>query len=242
LPEKTLPNVNSDFSLPGRSEEANDAYFASSIESKPKNRMLLIIIVISFVVLSAGIFSYYFVNQSQIDSKILDNTSLKTQEEKMAIKYSVGKIGSDHVHSALTMFVHGEMLNFGLPQFQLQSKYIHFENHNPYLVHKHATGVPLEMLFASFGVDITSKCITLGTADAITDEKFCADSENSMVFMVNGKNVSDITQYEIKHNDRILISLGDPKLIPEQLKYLESLQIYDIPKKSSIASENDVFV
>jgi len=236
-----LPDENSDYSLPGRSEEANDVYLASPIESKPKSR-ILIIAAISFVVLAAGIFSYYFVNQSQIDSEILDNTSIKTQEEQMVIKYGVGKFGSDHAHSALTVFVHGEMLNFGLPQFQLQSKYIHFEDYNSYLVHRHATGVPLEMLFASFGVDVTSKCITLGTEDAITDEKFCADSENSMVFMVNGKSVSDISQYEIKHNDRILISLGDPKSIPEQLKYLGSLQIHDLPKKSPITSEDDIFI
>lgn len=241
MPDKILPDENSDYSLSGRSEEANDTYFESPIESKPKNR-ILIITAISFVVLAAGIFSYYFVNQSQIDSEILDNTSLKTQEEKMAIKYGVGEFGSDHAHSALTVFVHGEMLNFALPQFQLQSKYVHFEDYNPYLVHKHATGVPLEMLFASFGVNVTSKCITLGTVNAITDEKFCTDSENSMVFMVNGNNVSDIAQYEIKHNDRILISLGDPKSLPEQLKYLESLQIYDLPKKSPITSEDDIFI
>jgi len=66
-----LPDENSDYGLPGRSEEANDAYFESSIESKPKNR-ILVITAISFVVLAAGIFSYYFVNPSQIDSEILE--------------------------------------------------------------------------------------------------------------------------------------------------------------------------
>ena len=59
----------------------------------------------------------------------------------------------------MAMFIHGDMIDFGLESFQLKSKYIHFENHNSYLTHRHTTGVPLEMLFDSIGIEITKECI-----------------------------------------------------------------------------------
>jgi hypothetical protein len=101
----------------------------------------------------------------------------------------------------LAVFVNGDMLDFSHPQFQIQSKYIHFENDNPYLIHKHATDVPLEMLFASFGLKITSECMELGYEGG--SSKYCTDKDNYMAFLVNGKYYSNINLYEIKHNDRI---------------------------------------
>ena len=240
LSEKTLPNDNSDFSLPGRIEESDSAYFVPPVESKPKSRSLAISTII-FVVISAGIFSYYFLNQSEIDSQILDNTAFTTLEEKMARHYGVGKFGSDHSHASLVVFVNGDQLDFAIPQFQLQSKYIHFENDNPYLIHKHATDVPLDMLFTSFGLMVTSDCIELNYKTN-TSKKYCTDSKRTMTFLINGKSHSNINLYEIRHNDRILISLGDLKLISEQLKYLESLEIHDIPKRNQLVPGKDISV
>lgn len=244
MEDKTLPKDGSDFSLPGRIEESNSAYFDGPIEpeveiaAKPKSRTLVIAAAI-FVIVSVGFFSYYFMNQSDIDSQILDSTLPMSQEQKMVSQYGVGEFGSDHDHAALAMFVEGSQINFGMPQFQLQSKYIHFENHNPYLIHKHATNVPLKMLFASFGLEITSQCLVFSYK---TGEEFCADSENSLTFVINGKYYSDISEYEIKHNDRILISFGDSELVSEQLEYLESLEIHDIPKQDRLVPGKDILI
>jgi hypothetical protein len=46
----------------------------------------------------------------------------------------------------------------------------------------------------------------------------------------------------IEHNDRILVSFGDAELIPKHLAYLESLKIFDIPKKTPQYSGNDITV
>ena len=51
-----------------------------------------------------------------------------------------------------------------------KSKHIHFENNNSYLIHRHTTGVPLEVLFDSIGMEITKECI-------IISEKSYCDSE-----------------------------------------------------------------
>ena len=235
MAEKVLPKENSDFSLPGRIDESNTAYF--EIESKSKGKSLTIF-GIAFVLVAAVVFSYYFLNQSEIDSQILDNTTFKSLEEKMAKHYGVGQFGSEHSHAALVVFVNGDKIDFSHPQFQIQSKYIHFENDNPYLIHKHATDVPLEMLFASFGLKITSKCIELSHEES----QYCTDKDNSMTILVNGKPYSNINLYEIRHNDRILISFGDSELVSEQHEYLQGLEIHDIPKISKIVPGKDISV
>ncbi len=240
LSEKILPKDDSDFSLPGRIEESDSAYFepVPSTKDRPKNRSLVASTIV-FVIISVGIFSYYFLNQSEIDSQILDNASFMTLEEKMVKHYSVGKFGSEHSHAALVVFVDGDQLDFSIPQFQVQSKYIHFENDNPYLIHKHATNVPLDMLFASLGLKISSYCIEL-IYKLNTPEKHCVDSNTDRMFLINGKSFSNINLYEIKHNDRILISFGDSKLISEQLTYLKSLEIHDIPNRNQIIPGKDI--
>ena len=235
MEDKVLPSENSDFSLPGRIEDSNFEYEIPA-QAKPKSRSL-VIAGIAFALVAAGFFSYYFINQDMIDSQIMDNTELKSIEEKMAIHYGVGEFGSDHSHAAIAVFIDDVQLNFGLPSFQIQSKYIHFENHNPYLIHKHAVGVPLDMLFSSFGMKVNSECI--GTSH---NTEYCVDSENSLVFMINEKIYSDITTYEIKHNDRILISYGDPDEITMQLRYLDSLEIHDTPKQNKLIPGNNISV
>jgi len=156
----------------------------------------------------------------------------------------VGEYGSDHAHAAIAVFVDGIQVNFGLPQFQISSKYIHFENNNPYLIHKHATSVPIEMLFASFEMKITQDCIIFhpGKSVDIKTGKYCTDQDQSLTFYVNGEKYYDISQYEIEHNDRILISFGDAESISKQLAYLESLKILDIPKKTPQYSGNEFSV
>ena len=239
MTEKVLPKEDSDFSLPGRMDESNSAYFEPEIESKSKGRSLAIF-GIAFVLVAAGVFSYYFLNQSEIDSQILDNTAFRTLEEKMVEHYGVGQFGSEHAHAALAVFVNGDKIDFSHPQFQIQSKYIHFENDNPYLIHKHATDVPLDMLFASFGLKITSDCIELGYESGAS--QYCTDKDNSITFLVNGKSNSNINLYEIRHNDRILISFGNSELVSEQLEYLEELEIHDIPKIKRLVPGKDISV
>jgi len=244
--DKTLPkDFDSDYSLPGRFEEGNSEYFdAEPVISKPKNRAILVIAV-AFVIVSAGSFSYYFMNQDEIDSRILQNTFDLDPEKKLVNQYGVGEYGSEHTHAAIAVFVDGKQLDFDTPQFQLSSRYIHLENHNPYLIHKHATNVPLEMLFASFGMKIASDCIILNYDEFadIKTGKFCTGQDQPLVFYVNGEQYySDISQYVLEHNDRVLVSFGDAESISKQLEYLESLKILDVPKKTPQYSGDEIFL
>ncbi len=233
MTEKTLPTEDSDFSLPGRMEESDLACFERASEPagepRPKNISLAIFGIV-FILVAAGAFSYYFLNQSEIDSRILDSSAFETLEDRMVSHYKVGLPGSDHAHAAIAVFVEGDALDFSVPQFQLQSKYIHFENGNAYQIHKHASRVPLDMLFASFGLKVTSGCIEM-RPDVGAGKRYCADAERSVTVLVNGKAQNNISLYEIRHDDRILISFGDSKLISEQLEYLESFEIHNVPDR-----------
>ncbi len=242
--DKTLPkDFDSDYSLPGRFEESNSEFDTVPFKPKPKNRAILVIMA-AFLLVSGGIFSYYFMNQDEIDSRIIQSAINADPEQNLVNQYGVGEYGSDHAHAAITVFVDGEQLNFGLPQFQLSSRYIHLESHNPYVIHKHATGVPLDMLFASFGMKVTSDCMMLNYESAdIKTGKFCTGQDKSLVFYVNGEEYySDISLYEIEHYDKILVSFGDGESISRNLAYLESLRIPDIPKKTPQFSGNEINV
>lgn len=231
--KKILPlDDESDYSLPGRYEESSFAYYDRSPEVPKSKSKGIWIMIVAFVIVSGGFFTYYFVNQSEIDSKIIQNSPIVDPERKLALQYDVGEYGSEHSHAAIVIFVNDELLNFGHSKFQLTSKYIHFENHNPYILHKHASGVPLEMLFASIGMKLTSECFVLNYLSDRETSRFCSGDGQTLSFYVNGiPYTSDLSGYIFEHNDRILVSFGNPKSIPDQIKFLESLEIFEIPKK-----------
>ena len=86
----------------------------------------------------------------------------------------------------------------------------------------------------------TSDCIILH--DAIETNSFCASSSQALSFYINGERHSEISTYSLNHKDRILISFGDEKLISGQLEYLETLKIFDVPKKTPQRSGNDISI
>ena len=97
--DKVLPkDSDSDYSLPGRYEESNFSYESpiTPYQSTPKSKSKgLAIGVIAFTIISAGFFSYYLLNQNEIDSQIIQNTLNMSPEQVLANQYNIGKYGSD---------------------------------------------------------------------------------------------------------------------------------------------------
>ena len=238
-------NSNSDYFNTRPFEYGDSDYFNTEpIESPQRSKnKTLIVAMIAFGIVASGFFSYYFINQAEIDSKIIQNTLRIDADEILASKYNIGEYGSEHAHAALAVFVNEEKINFGSPRFQVASKYIHFEDHNPYQIHMHAANVPLDMLFTSIGMKVTHECIILNyMSNNQTDMEFCSEEQSFVVYVNGEKYYSDISQYVIKHNDRILISYGDTEHLSNQLNYVDSLKIYDVPKKTPKSSDNEIFV
>ena len=101
------------------------------------------------------------------------------------------------------------------------------------------------MLFASLGIKITQDCMFLNYYESseIKNKVFCSELGKSLSIYVNGgKYDSDLSQYVFEHNDRILISFGNKDSIPEQLDYLYSLRIFDIPKKTPQYSGDGIVI
>ena len=184
-------------------------------------------------IVGVGFFSFYFMNQEEIDSNFIQNSLIVSPEQKLVYQYGIDEFGTEHSHAAIVVFVNGELVNFGHSKYQLLSKYMHFENNNPYLIHKHATGTPLEMLFLSLGIKVTTECMIINYYSENSDKRYCSDDANSLQFYVNGvPYLPNLSEYVFDHNDRILISYGDSDEISEQIEFLNSLKIFDIPKKT----------
>jgi len=239
---KTLPiDIDSDYSLPGRFEESNYENSDIVVESPQHNKWIWISIV-SFIIISSGFFAYYFLNQDNIDSEIIENAIIIDPEKKLAEKYNTGEFGTDHAHAAIIVIVDDSQVNFALSQFQLASKYIHFENGNPYMIHRHATGVPLGMLFESLKIEMTEECFIFNEGVETQTEHCTSNNQPRIVYLNGEKYDSDISQYEIKQGDRILISYSITKSIPKILAFLDSLEIFDMPEKIPQNSGNNISV
>ncbi len=132
---------------------------------------------------------------------------------------NAGALGSDHAHAALLVKIFGDRFDFSAPAYQIKSSWIHFEGRDGSTIHKHATGVTLGYLFETLSLGLDDQCFEFQDG-----RSFCTNEEYKLVFYINGQQVSDIRNYEIMEDDRILISYGaqTPEELEGQLLELEN--------------------
>lgn len=122
----------------------------------------------------------------------------------------IGTQGSEHTHQGISAMIFGELMDFSLPEFQVQDRRIHFEGGEGYTIHRHATGVPIGYFLETLGFRFDNDCISFEGKD------FCTgDDDNSWKFFVNREPVDNIQEYVGDEDDRILITYGN--LIPAEL-------------------------
>ena len=126
--------------------------------------------------------------------------------------------GSAHEHASISIKIHDELYDMTLEKFQLTSPYIHLENHNGYVIHRHSEYVKLGFLFDSLNIGLNQDCITFDDG-----REFCTNEDYSLKFYINEKKIDDIRDYLIFDGDLILISYGDEtqEEIDKQLKKLK---------------------
>jgi len=132
---------------------------------------------------------------------------------------NAGALGSDHAHAALLVKIFGDEFDFSAPAYQIKSSWIHFEGRDGSTIHKHAEGVTLGYLFETLSLGLDDQCFEFQDG-----RSFCTNEDYELVFYINGQQVSDIRDYEIIEDDRILISYGaeTPEELEEQLLQLEN--------------------
>ena len=135
---------------------------------------------------------------------------------------NAGALGSEHSHAGILVKVFGDAFDFSAPAYQIKSAWIHFEGNDGTTVHKHATGVTLGYLFETLSLGLDDQCFEFQDG-----RSFCTDDTYSLRFFVNGEEVSDVRDYEIVEDDKILISYGaeTPEEIESQILELEAMQL-----------------
>lgn len=135
---------------------------------------------------------------------------------------NAGALGSDHAHAALLVKIFGDEFDFSAPAYQIKSSWIHFEGRDGSTIHKHATGVTLGYLFETLSLGLDDQCFEFQDG-----RSFCTNEDYKLVFYINGQQVSDIRDYEIMEDDRILISYGaeTPEELEGQLFQLENQEL-----------------
>ena len=135
---------------------------------------------------------------------------------------NAGKLGDEHIHSSILVRIFGDKFDFSLPNYQIKSSWIHFENQDGDTVHRHASGVELEFLFNSLGIGLDEDCFEFPDG-----RQFCTNEDYSLKYFINHKQVNDIRDYVVMEEDRILISYGseDQDAIEQQLSELDSQMI-----------------
>jgi len=142
------------------------------------------------------------------DSKIVADVYY-TDETRPAL----GEPGSEHSHMSILVFIDGKAFDFSVPEFQLKSEYIHFEDGDGITIHKHAKGATLRFLLQTLGIDLTSDCFRVSDK-----EEYCVDVNKTLRAYLNREPFVDWASYELRKGDKILIDYGTSTKMDIELK------------------------
>lgn len=187
-------------------EEKRESY-ASQRSFEKKRNTLITIGVLAVIAIIVGYSAYLFANMTQ--------TAPGGPPD-------AGALGSEHSHAGILVKIFGDTFDFSAPAYQIKSSWIHFEGNDGTTVHKHATGVKMGYLFETLRLGLDDKCFEFQDG-----RSFCTNDDYTLRFFINGEQVNDIRDYELKEDDKILISYGaeTPEEIQSQLLELEAQQL-----------------
>ena len=101
--------------------------------------------------------------------------------------FGAGPLNSDHTHTGILVKIFGDTFPFHEVGYQVQSEWIHFENHDGTTIHRHATGVTLGFLFESLGIELTDECYVFPNG-----QRFCTNEDYTLRFFIDGVEMDDI--------------------------------------------------
>jgi hypothetical protein len=115
-----------------------------------------------------------------------------------------GLLGDEHEHASLLVKIFGDKFDFSVPNYQIKSSWIHFEESDGTTVHRHATGIKLGYLFDGLKIGIDSECFVFPDG-----RQFCTNEDYSLRYFINHQQIDDIRDYVFEDGDRILILYGN---------------------------------
>ena len=181
--------------------------FAAKRSSQKRSGSLKAIGVLAIIAAIGGFAAYEFV----------------TQEGNVpGAPNNAGMLNDEHEHASLLVRIFGDKFDFSLPNYQVKTAWIHFEDQDGETIHRHSSGVELEYLFNSVNIGLNDRCFIF--ADG---RQFCTNEDYSLKYYINHEKVNDITKYVIEEDDRILITYGNEEqlAIDKQLAELNAQAI-----------------
>ena len=190
-----------------RDREAKRENYATKHSAQKRKETLIALGVFAVIAVIVGYSVYMFINMTETAPGGPENA---------------GVLGSEHSHAAILVKVFGDSFDFSAPAYQIKSSWIHFEGRDGGTIHKHATGVTTGYLFETLALGLDDQCFVFQDG-----RSFCTNDDYSLNFFINDKQVSDIREYEIIEDDRILITYGaeTPEEIESQLLELNNQEI-----------------
>ena len=171
-----------------REREVKRENYATKHSAEKKKETLIAIGVLAIIAVIVGYAGYLFLNMTETAPGGPENA---------------GALGSEHSHAALLVKIFGDTFEFSSPAFQIKSSWIHFEGRDGSTIHKHATGVNLGYLFETLAIGLDDQCYVFPDG-----KQFCSNEDYKLNFFINREQVSDIREYEIMEDDRVLIVYG----------------------------------
>jgi len=152
-----------------------------------------------------------FVNGEKVTNP-RDYQELKRMIEDAIEKGSVagGASKTYHIHADFKAYVNGKALDFSSDKYQSTKEaeldaHTHFHDKNSSTIHIHKEGITLRYFLNTFGIVLTSGCLRLDTG-----EQYCEGQGKDLALYVNGIEVKNMADYEVKDLDRILLTYGTP--------------------------------
>jgi len=188
--------------------EKREDFVAKRTQQKRKNT-LLAVGILGLIGLVVGYASFAFVTMGT---------------DTPGAPPGAGKLGDEHEHASLLVRIFGDKFDFSATTYQIKSSWIHFEESDGNTIHRHSSGVTLDYLFGTLGLDIDEDCYIFGDG-----RQFCTNEDYSLKYFINGDSVNNINDYVIQDDDRILISYGSETedQIADQMNELYSQIISD---------------
>jgi len=190
-----------------RERETKRDSYATRQSAEKRKSMLIAIAVFAVIAVIVGYSIYVFINMTETAPGGPENA---------------GALGSAHDHAGILVNIFGDSFDFAAPAYQIKSSWIHFEGRDAFTIHKHATGVTLGFLFDSLQLVLDDQCFVFQDG-----RSFCTNDDYVLQLYINWEKVSDIRDYEIVEDDRILIVYGaeTPEEIDAMLFDLKSREL-----------------
>ena len=191
-----------------REREQKRENYASQRSSEKRKNNLIAVGVFAVIAVIVGYSVYIFAT--------MDQSAVPGGPE------NAGALGSEHSHAGILVKIFGDAFDFSAPSYQIKSAWIHFEGNDGTTIHKHATGVTVGYLFDTLNLGLDDQCYEF--ADG---RSFCTNEDYSLRFFINDEPVTDIRNYEIVEDDKILISYGaeTPEELESQLLELKAQEL-----------------